>query len=61
MSEILGAERSKILGMLNDLADLKFFASGAQRRRLDEIEQALRLALLENHLELQDGGGSAVF
>ena len=49
--DILAAERSKIIGMLNDLADLKFFSTGAQRRRLEEIEQALRVALLENDLE----------
>jgi hypothetical protein len=57
--EILAAERSKIIGMLNDLADLKFFAGGAQRRRLEEIEQVLRVALLENDLEARQSGGPA--
>jgi hypothetical protein len=55
--EILAAERSKIIGILNDLANLKLFAGGAQRRRLEEIEQALRVALLENDLEARQGGG----
>jgi hypothetical protein len=57
--EILAAERSKIIGMLNDLADLKLFAGGAQRRRLEEIEQALRVALLENDWEDRQSGGPA--
>ncbi len=39
--------------MLNDLADLKFFAIETQRKRLENIEQILRLALLENQLELR--------
>ncbi len=52
-SEILAQERSKIVKMLNDLADLKFFAIGTQRKRLGNIEQVLRLALLENQLELR--------
>jgi hypothetical protein len=59
MTEILAAERAKIIGMLNDLADLKFFARDAQRQRLEEIEQSLRVALLENYVELRQGGGPA--
>lgn len=52
-SEILAQERAKIVELLNDLAELKFFAIGAQRKRLGNIEQILRLALFENKLELR--------
>ena len=54
VAEILAAERAKIVRMLTDLADLKFIAIGAQRTRLLAIERALRLALLETELELQN-------
>ena len=51
--DILAQERAKIVTMLNDLADLKFFSKGTQRKRLQDMEQILRLALLENGLELR--------
>ena len=50
---ILTEERRKIIKMLTDVADLKFFSRGTQRRRLDDIEQTLRFALLQNELELE--------
>ena len=55
LSEILAQERSKIVMMLNDLEDLKFFSTGAQRKRLEDLQQTLRLALLENQLEPRHG------
>jgi hypothetical protein len=51
MSEILTVERVKMIGILNELANLKRFTTGNQRTRLEIVEQTLRLALLENKLE----------
>jgi hypothetical protein len=52
-SAILAEERRKLIKMLTNLADLKFFSRGTQRRRLEDIEQTLRFALLQNELELE--------
>jgi hypothetical protein len=52
-SAMLAEERRKIIKMLTDVADLKFFSRGTQRRRLEDIEQTLRFALLQNELELE--------
>jgi hypothetical protein len=52
-SAILAEERRKIIKMLTDVADLKFFSRGTQRRRLEDLEQTLRFALLHNVLELE--------
>jgi hypothetical protein len=52
--DMLEEERSKILKMLSDLANLKAVSTGQQQRsRLEDIEQALQLALLEVQLELR--------
>jgi hypothetical protein len=60
MSEILTVERVKMIGILNELANLKRFTTGKQRTRLEIVEQTLRLALLENKFESQQSHPTSV-
>lgn len=45
IARMLAQERAKIQKALEELALLKPELSGAQRKRLEEIEETLRLAL----------------
>ncbi|MCI0430129.1 MAG: hypothetical protein L0210_06255 [Rhodospirillales bacterium] len=47
IARILELERAKIQKALEDLERLKPELTGAQQRQLEEIEETLRLALLE--------------